>query len=531
MREDNMLPEQRVQNCLAMRRPALWFALFTMAAITVLVAAVFLSGQEDSRIWADSALRQAAVVSAPLSKVEGLSNHQDIAGPVPGPAFQGEQVLTGTLYLPVVMRGFDPACPGCPPLFGIEMGGINNANGLQQAVEARMRWVRYNAIRWDVVQPNGPGTYDWGALSNVESHLLNAQQAGLWPIVIIRGTPSWAQKIPGYSCGPIKQDRLDEFATFVSAVVQRYKDPPYNVKFWELWNEPDNLPWGSPDSGYGCWGDTTDSAGYGGGYYAQMLKQAYPAVKAADPEAQVLIGGLLYAWYDPYGRPMINFLKGVLAAGGGDYFDILSYHAYSSPADEAYWIDEWGETILEAKTAHIRQVLAAYGYADKPMMCTEAGYRTFGDDSKLETQANYVVTDYVQAFSSGLKVHIWYGLKNDFQGTSLLNPDLSPKPACNAYQAMTQQLDGLYYQRRVPAGSNVEEHEFGNGTRTVWVIWTTDGYYHSVHFPTAWSPSGQFWVRNKYGEGTIWSDASDGHIDGQVTVQVSGSPFYVEPVQ
>lgn len=500
-----MLSEQCTQDCSAMERPTLWFALLMMVAV-ILTAVVFFGGPGEGHVWAGS------------------------ADPVPGSAVQEQQVLTTTLYLPIVMSGVDPACPGCPPLFGIEMGGINDANGLQEAKGAGMRWVRYNAIRWDLVQSAGPETpYDWSAISWSEAELIDARSAGLEPIVVIRGTPSWAQKIPGYSCGPINEEYLDEFATFVSAVVQRYKGPPYNVKFWELWNEPDVLPWDPvpPDSPYGCWGDNTDSTGYyGGGYYAQMLKQVYPAVKAADPEAQVLIGGLLYGY--AHGRPMFLFLRGVLAAGGGDYFDIVSYHAYY-PGDDTWYTRE---DVLEGKTAHVRQVLAEYGHAGKPMMCTEAGYRTYSHDSELEAQADYVVTDDVRAFSLGLKAHIWYGLAaNDFLGSALLNPDLSPRPAYNAYKAMTQQLDGLYYRRRVTAGSNVEEHEFGNGTRTVWVIWTTDGYSHSVHFPTAWSPSGQFWVRDKYGQGTIWSDASDGNVDGQVTVQVSESPFYVEPVQ
>jgi len=504
-----LLSEQRTKECSSnMGRPTLYFALFIMAAM-ILTVAVFSGMQGEGHVWAGSALRQA----------------QDTAEPVSGLAIQRGQVLTSTLYLPIVMRGFDPTCPGCPPLFGIDMGRINDEYGLPEVVEAGMRWVR-GGIRWNLVQPDGPETYDWSAISDIEADLINAQSAGLEPIVVIHGTPPWAQKIPGYSCGPIREDCLDDFATFVSAVVQRYKGPPYNVKFWELWNEPDILPWDPvpPDSGYGCWGDINDSVGYGGGYYAQMLKQAYPAIKAADPEAQVLIGGLLYGY--AHGKPMFKFLRGVLAAGGGDYFDILSYHAYY-PGDDTWYTSE---DVLEGKTAHIRQVLAEYGHAGKPMMCTEAGYRTFGDDSKLEAQADYVVTNYVRAFSLGLKSHIWFGMGNDFQGAELLNPDLSPKPAYNAYRAMTQQLDGLSYRWRVTAGSNVEEHEFGNGARTVWVIWTTDGYDHSVHFPTAWSPSGQFWVRDKYGQGTIWSDVSDGKVDGQVTVHVSGSPFYVEPV-
>ncbi len=44
---------------------------------------------------------------------------------------------------------------------------------------------------------------------------------------------------------------------------------------------------------FGCWGDPNDKTYYGGEYYAEMLKRAYPAVKAANPQAIVLNGGLL----------------------------------------------------------------------------------------------------------------------------------------------------------------------------------------------------------------------------------------------
>jgi hypothetical protein len=32
---------------------------------------------------------------------------------------------------------------------------------------------------------------------------------------------------------------------------------------------------------------------FGGEYYGNMLKIVYPAIKSADPQAQVLVGGLL----------------------------------------------------------------------------------------------------------------------------------------------------------------------------------------------------------------------------------------------
>ena len=124
-----------------MERPRLYFA-FSMVVAVVLAVAIFLGGQGEGHVSA------------------GLTE------PVPGPAIQEGQVLTRTLYLPMVMRGFDPACPGCPPLFGIETGEINDANGLQQAVAAGMRWGRRASTRWDLVQPAGPeAPYNWSATS------------------------------------------------------------------------------------------------------------------------------------------------------------------------------------------------------------------------------------------------------------------------------------------------------------------------------------------------------------------------------
>jgi len=72
---------------------------------------------------------------------------------------------------------------------------------------------------------------------------------------------------------------------------------------------------------------------YGGGYYAEMLKAVYPAIKEADPQAQVLIGGLLLdcdPTHPPEGKDCkpSKFLEGILKNDGGDYFDIISFHGY-----------------------------------------------------------------------------------------------------------------------------------------------------------------------------------------------------------
>ena len=76
-------------------------------------------------------------------------------------------------------------------------------------------------------------------------------------------------------------------------VVERYGSPPYNVKYWELGNEPD-AAWQhiASDSVFGCWGDV-NAPFYGGQHYGEMLKEVYPQIKSTDPDAHVVVGGLL----------------------------------------------------------------------------------------------------------------------------------------------------------------------------------------------------------------------------------------------
>ena len=168
---------------------------------------------------------------------------------------------------------------------------INNGSGLPEAVQGGSYWVRFDAFDWDRIEPvpSTPPVYQWETVD--EASLLNASQNGLNLIAAVKYAPGWAQKYPGSTCGPIKSEAFGRWADFLSSLVNRYKNPPFNIKFWEMGNEPDAPVWYTK-SVFGCWGDINDPY-FGGEFYAQMLKAAYPAIKAADPQAQVLVGGLL----------------------------------------------------------------------------------------------------------------------------------------------------------------------------------------------------------------------------------------------
>jgi hypothetical protein len=173
------------------------------------------------------------------------------------------------------------------------MHRIAPGGGLQLVKDSGAYWVRKNALLWSEVEPQ-EGARNWEAIANLEAELKNAADSGLQTILIVRSTPAWAQKLPGVSCGQILPEKMGAFGAFLHDVVSRYSQPPYNVRYWELGNEPDVDPaFVDANSIFGCWGDQTDPEGYGGGVYAEMLKVAYPQIKAVDPQAQVLIGGLL----------------------------------------------------------------------------------------------------------------------------------------------------------------------------------------------------------------------------------------------
>jgi hypothetical protein len=405
-------------------------------------------------------------------------------------------VATTTIYLPMVLNKYPPP----PSVLGVQMvRGINNAGGLAQVLQAGVDWVRFGAFDWSEIEPvrTEPPTYDWSVVS--EQGLLNAASSGLEVIAIVQFAPEWAQSIPGYACGPILQDRLDEYAQFLRAVVTRYSAPPYDVRYWELGNEPDIAPeLVAPGSGFGCWGDES-APYYGGSYYAQMLKVAYPAIKAVDPKAQVLIGGLLIdcdpqvpgACSDP--KPPL-FLEGILANGGGDYFDVVSFHAYS------YY--DWGQglghmgntnwpgsiTSIPEKAQFVRDVLDRYGYGSKSLMNTESALLCYMPaDECFVTQAMYVPRAYAEALAFGLKSQIYYAIINDWWWhTGLLLPDLTPKPAYDAYQAAASLLSSADYESPVvgyPAG--IQGYTFLDGITFdhVDVIWSSDGSTVALDLP------------------------------------------------
>jgi hypothetical protein len=372
---------------------------------------------------------------------------------------------------------------------------------------ANASWTRPMGVSWSSVEPT-QGHYDWSVLAGLESELKNASSRNLQVVLLVHSTPEWARKYAGTgpSCGPMAADKISAFGDFMHEMVVRYSVAPYNVKYWELWNEPD-LSASSSDDVYGCWGDQSD-AYFGGGYYAEMLKAAYPQIKSADPQAKVLIGGLLLDC-DP--RPgggcaatghdsnPSKFLEGILRHNGlndgGNYFDGANFHAYdyyygqSGKYGNPNWQSAWNTTgpVLVAKTQFIESLLSQYGVSGKFLVNTEAAILcdACSNDPVFEaTKAYYITQAYAVAITEGLRANIWYSVLG-WRDSNLLNSDLSPRPAYTAFQFARSELRNATWVRDVTEYPGVKGYEFQRGDRRIWVLWSLDGTTHSISLPGA----------------------------------------------
>ena len=331
------------------------------------------------------------------------------------------------------------------------------------------------------------------------------QAVNITPIVIVNDYPAWATTTrsngdPSY-CGPLQEDKFTAYADFVSQLVNRYKAREFNVHIWELGNEPDvdgnvyDLPL---DSQYGCWGDATDLEFYGGQTYGEMLKIVAPAIKAADPLAQVWVGGLLLnspmTDVPGEGRPEL-FMRGILEAGmGTDYafFDVLPYHAFTIYTGETidydngnvnspWYGDTWGG-VIQGKAKYLRDLMSTYE-VQKPLFvneisltCPEEFFPALCNppgEAFLEMQADHLVRAQVRGLSASITGYIWYALNDPgWRNSGLLTNTDEPRPSYLAYRQLVHQLINADYLASVDYGAGIEAYAFSRGAQDVHVVWT-----------------------------------------------------------
>lgn len=381
--------------------------------------------------------------------------------PEPAPLYQS--------YLPLMLYNRPRMS-----VFGLEASRLAPEQGFDGLVALNPLWVRRSGLLWKEVEPVPGGGYNWDSphVRDLEEEMIRASQHNLQMILIVRGSPRWATDPYAADCAPINAAHYAAFARFMAEAVRRYSRPPYNVFYWEIGNEPDAYVF-PVDSPFGCWGLTGDPY-YGGRQYGEMLKQVYPAVKAVNPDVQVLNGGLLLGEpFDPHTGTglMARFIEGVFVAGAGNSFDLLAYHSYS------FYNGTTNGTSgpVDWKVPYLRNVMATYG-VDKPLFNTEGALLCpIVSPECAQAQTDVIARLYARIIRDGVAGFVWYVYDNDsFYRTGMIDPGNpeSPRPIYYAYRQAVAQLDGATYLGPLEDQPEaVEGYRFQRGDATTLIFW------------------------------------------------------------
>ncbi len=370
--------------------------------------------------------------------------------------------------------------PGYPPLA--------SAQRFASARQAGASWDRW-VIYWQDVETS-PGRYDWSGVdpvvagdvaqglavdavllgtpsfyatsvtSALDGEAINAPYGGLRTLPSSATTPPQGLDLPTFADGtdfwmPGKQvNPRNPWASFVYAAVSRYHA---QIHYWEVWNEPDFSQF---------WAGSVAQ-------YARLIKVAYLAAHAADDNAKILIGGLMYwQWANAYGdqawlkKLLATIVPDPTAAANGYYFDVVPLHWYSRSSD-AYW-----------KTLSAESALASFGITGKDVWinetnapaCDEAAiqYASCNDypggvnpngtwasgHATIEEQASFLIQSAAFGFAAGASHVFAFQWQDDGNSDAygLLRNDGSARPALEAYRLVARYLEGFTTVRRESAG-------------------------------------------------------------------------------
>lgn len=251
------------------------------------------------------------------------------------------------------------------PIVGIAYGntliGMDDrelAATLDDAEELGISAVRTD-LDWGDVQPNSADEFLWDRFDRVADAV---RARGLDLVLVLAYTPPWARPdgCDSHMCGPADPTR---FAEFARAATDRYADR--GVLAWEIWNEQN-------DSGF--WAPAADPDAY-----AALLRAASGAIRAADPEAFVVFGGMASIDTGDAGVAPVEFLERVSELGGNTQVDAVAFHPYTYPRLASVARAEpspWSTIAVDPES--LRSVLAEYGTPDLPIWITEFGAPTDG---------------------------------------------------------------------------------------------------------------------------------------------------------
>ena len=238
------------------------------------------------------------------------------------------------------------------------------------------------AFDWSRVE-TAPGQYDFSFYDPV---VADAAARGLRLLPILYDPPSFrssrGSRTKRGMYPPSDPAAMGEFA---DRLVRRYgpdgslwaERPELRrvpIRSWQVWNEPSHPSF---------WPDGADPVAY-----VALLKAVAAAIRAADPQAEIVAAGLPNSKDGP---PVKTFLGAMYDAGAAGAFDTLAIHPYA--------IDFYG---LMDQVHEMRAIATKHG-DDAPIWITEFGWPTDGPsgyDIVTEAEQARLVTQTLRGFAT-----------------------------------------------------------------------------------------------------------------------------------
>jgi hypothetical protein len=305
------------------------------------------------------------------------------------------------------------------PAFGSESASQQAAD-LANMKSIGLQWVRVDA-GWSWIEPEA-GNFDWAAM---DQEVQSIEAAGMHADLIIDESPAWAvnSAAAGQQWG--EPASASAYGTFAGQVAARYG--PMGVKAYEIWNEENNQAFWYPAPNPSL--------------YTAMLKDAYAAIKAVEPNSIVISGGLAPETDDSQGDiAAVEYLQDMYADGAQGSFDALGDHTYCWPNLPDTFATWSAFSQMDQTTPSMRSVMEANGDGNKQIWITEMGAPSAGSGGVGTAAQAEAVTQAVAAAKSSpwIGAMFFYTYEDsasdpDYYG--LLNADGSAKPAWSALAA------------------------------------------------------------------------------------------------
>jgi hypothetical protein len=191
-------------------------------------------------------------------------------------------------------------------------------------------------LPWAVIEAN-KGSFKWAATDRVVG---SAAARGIRSVPFAWGSPDWVAKTPADPPLDGPADRR-AWGDFLEAAVDRYGPgggywsgpyrqdhpgaKPLPIVAWQIWTEPNGKAYFKPHPS--------------AKRYATLLRVAHDAIKRADPDAKVVLSGLvgLRKWKGRRlkGVPGWEFLRRLYDVPGAKHnFDIAAIHPYAPNLDQ-----------------------------------------------------------------------------------------------------------------------------------------------------------------------------------------------------